>query len=220
MQYYLGEPSAAYGEARLYEPVRYKRDSGGPGGFYAKWANGMPERIEADGEDMLAGQIHFAGGAIGQLLLNFAGHGNQTQMRHVYGSAGSLATPGDRNGRPLTLYRDGREIAGEEILSYAPSYRLSPLAAELFGGERIWRYDYPFPDTDARILALEYQEFGECMRTGAPPEVTGEVGRRAVALIYALFESAVLGRPATIDEVEQVRVDAYQREIDAHYRLL
>ncbi len=220
MQYYLGSPGAAYGEARLYERVRYKRDGGGPGGFYAKWAGTMPEQIEADGEDMLAGQILFEGGAIGQLLLNFAGHGDATAMRHVYGSAGSLSTPGDRNGRPLTLYRDGREIAGEEILSYAPSYRLSPLAAELFGGERIWRYDYPFAETDARILALEYHEFGECMRTGAQPEVTGEVGRRALALIYALFESAALGRHVTIGEVERVAVDAYQREIDAHHGLL
>ena len=149
--------------------------------------------IEATGEDTLFGLIHFENGAVGQWILYLAGHGQAGERRHVYGSTGSLASPGDRNGRPLTLYRDdGKEITGEAILAYAPSYRLSPLAAELFGGERIWTYSFPFVTTDAKILALEYHEFGECILSGTSPEVTGEVGRRAAALVYAIFESGRL----------------------------
>src|SRR2546430_2760099 len=84
------------------------------------------------------------GGAIGQAIFHFAGHGRPAQDRQVYGSKGSLVCPGDRNGRPITLcFEGGTEVSGEEILGYAPSYRLSPVAAELFGGERIWTYDFP-----------------------------------------------------------------------------
>ena len=221
LRYYLGPATAAYGTARLYEPVRHRPSDGGPGGFYAKWAAQMPEVVTATGEDALFGQIQFAGGAVGQLILHYAGHGRPLGDRQVFGSAGSLASPGDRNGRPLTLYRDdGRTIADEEILAYAPSYRLAPLAAELFGGERPWHYDFPFAVTDARIMALEYGEFAECIQRGTPPEVTGEVGRHAAALIYAVLESGLLGRPVSLDEVEALRVDAYQREIDQHLGLL
>jgi hypothetical protein len=46
------------------------------------------------------------------------------------------------------------------------------------------------------------------------------VGRRAAALIYAMVESGRQGRPVTLDEVESLAVDGYQREIDQHLGLL
>jgi hypothetical protein len=49
--------------------------------------------------------------------------------------------------------------------------------------------------------------------------VDAAMGRQAVALVHALFESQVAGRPVTIDEIEASVVDAYQREIDEHYGL-
>lgn len=221
MQYYLGPAVSVYGEGRLFEKQRYRGEGAGPGGFYAKWAQSVPEVFEATGEDATFGYFRFANGAVGQWILHHAGHGQPLHARHVYGSRGSLTCPGDRNGRPLKLYYDGgKEIVGDEILAYAPSYRLSPLAAQLFGGERVWTYDFPFPVTDSKILALEYHEFGECIRTGQPPEVSGEVARHDVAMVTGMLESGCLGRPVTIAEVERVEVDAYQREIDAHYGLI
>ena len=100
-----------------------------------------------------------------------------------------------------------------------PEHRLSPLTAQLFGGDRLWRYDLPFDEADWRLIALEHHEFATCIATGTAPEVSGEDGRRALAMVYALFESGLLGRTVTIEEVEQVKVDGYQREIDAHFGL-
>ncbi|HEX7076478.1 MAG TPA: hypothetical protein VF226_20765, partial [Hyphomicrobiaceae bacterium] len=140
--------------------------------------------------------------------------------RILYGSGGSLESQGERNGKPLTLWRMGSEaISDGRILDFAPDYRLSPLASQLFGGERVWRYDMPFDEADWRLIALEHHEFASCIATRAAPEVTGEIGRRALAIVYALFESGKLGRPVGITEVEQGKVDAYQREIDAHLQL-
>src|SRR6202165_1881730 len=221
LQYYFGDAYSAFGQVRLYEKTRVRRNTDGPGGFYAKWAANMPESIEATGEDAIFGQITFENGALGQWINHHAGHGEPVHQRRVFGTRGSITSPGDRNGRPVRLHLDdGPEIADERILDYAPSYRLEPAAAALFGGERIWRYNFDFPSTDRQLLALEYHELARCIRSGAQPEVSGPVARRDVALVYALFESDRAGRPVTIEEVETGAVDAYQREIDEHLGLL
>ena len=93
-------------------------------------------------------------------------------------------------------------------------------AAALFGSDRPAGYDFDFVTTDRKLLALEYAELAHCVRTGARPEVDGATGRAAVALINALFESQLLGRPVTMAEVESGAVDGYQREIDLHYGLI
>ena len=198
-----------------------RRDSAGPGGFYEKWAASLPATVEATGEDAIFGLITFANGALGQWVDHYAGHGEPFQHRMVFGTRGSLAAPGDRNGRPVRLVRDdGTEVADERVLEYAPSYRLDPVAASLFGGERPWTYGFDFPATDRKLIALEQHELAACVRGGARPEVDGTMGRRDVALVYALFESQAAGRPVTIAEVEAGAVDAYQREIDEHLGLV
>ena len=58
---------------------------------------------------------------------------------------------------------------------------------------------------------------GDITVAGVTPRKSG---RRAVALVHALFESQVAGRPVTLAEVETGAVDAYQREIDEHYGLV
>jgi predicted dehydrogenase len=221
LQYYFGDAQSAFGQVRLYEKRRVRRDTGGPGGFYAKWAANMPESIEATGEDAMFGQITFANGALGQWINNHAGHGETVRQRKVFGTRGSITSPGDRNGRPVQLHIDDvGAITDQRVLEYAPSYRLEPAAATLFGGERVWHYNFDFPAIDRKLLALEYYELARCVRSGQQPEVTGAVALRDVALVYALFESDRAGRPVTIEEVEASSVDAYQREIDEHLGLL
>jgi predicted dehydrogenase len=221
LQYYFGDPASAYGQVRLYEKTRVRRDAAGPGGFYEKWAANLPPTVEATGEDAMFGLIHFASGTLGQWTDHYAGHGESFNHRMAFGTRGSLAAPGDRNGRPIRLVRDDEApIADERILDFAPSYRLDPAAAALFGGERPWTYSFDFPTTDRKIIALEYHELASGIRSGTQPEVSGAVGRRAVALVYALFESQQVGRPVTIAEVEAGEVDAYQREIDEHLSLV
>src|SRR5215212_9747420 len=221
LQYYFGDAASAFGQTRLYEPTRVRRETAGPGGFYEKWAENLPERVEATGEDALFGLITFAGGALGQWVDHYAGHGEPFTHRMIFGTRGSIAAPGDRNGRPVRLVLDdGADVADERVLDYAPSYLLEPVAATLFGAERPWTYDFDFATTDRKLIALEYAELARCVRSGTCPEVDGEVGRRDVALVYALFESNIAGRPVTIAEVEAGSIDAYQREIDRHLGLV
>jgi predicted dehydrogenase len=221
LRYYLGEVKSVYGESRLHEKTRKNTGSAGPGGFYARWVPEFPDTIEPTGEDALYAMISFASGAVGHWTYDAAGHGQALRGRTVHGSKGSLECPGDRNGRPVKLHLDdGTVIADERILEYAPSYRLSPLAAELFGGERVWTYSLDLNEVDPRIVATEYHELGECIRTGSAPEVTAEEGRADVALVYAPFEAGRLGRAVTLAELIDGSADPYLREIDRMLGLL
>jgi predicted dehydrogenase len=209
LQYYLGPFESAFGQVRLFEPTRVRRGTDGPGGFYAKWAATMPESITATGEDAMFGQLTFANGTLAHWINHHAGHGQAMHQRKVFGTRGSITAPGDRNGRPVELHIDGvGVITDERVLEYAPSYRLEPAAAALFGGERVWQYGFDFAVTDRKLLALEYHELARCIRSGQQPEVTGEVALRDVALVYAMFESDRAGRAVTLDEVDSGAVDA------------
>lgn len=215
LRFYMGDFRTVYGETRLHEPVRHKTDSTGPGGFYGAYLASIPDTIEPTGDDALYAYITFESGAVGQWIDDHAGHGMRKNERLVYGSRGSLQVFGSRNGNPVELtLSDGTIIKDEKILEYAPSYKLNSIAAELFGGERVWTYSFPFVDTDSKILATEYHELGECIRTGAQPEMTGEEGRADVALTYAPFEAGRLGRPVTMDDMISGRAYVYQGEID------
>src|SRR5215212_5584703 len=165
LQYYFGDATSAYGQTRLYEQTRVTRETAGPGGFYEKWAATLPQTVDATGEDALFGLITFANGAIGQWVDHYAGHGQPFTHRMVFGTCGSIAVPGDRNGRPVRLVLDdGADVADERVLEYAPSYLLEPVAATLFGAERPWTYDFDFATTDGKLIALEYAELARCVR--------------------------------------------------------
>jgi predicted dehydrogenase len=221
LRFYLGEFERVFGESRLHETSRRKGTSAGPGGFYGGYLATMPDTITPDGDDAIYAHITFLNGAIGHWIDDHAGHGLRRDERVIYGSRGSMEVNGNRNGRPIRLHLDDDSLVDDQrILEHAPSYRLSPLAAELFGGERVWRYDFSFNETDARLIALEYRELGECIRSGSSPEVTGAEGLADVALTYAPFESGRLGRAVTFEEMVNAEADTYQREIDQQLGLL
>ncbi len=221
LRYLFGEVRLVWGETRLHEKVRRNTGSAGPGGMYARWLPTFPDTIEPTGDDALYAHITFQSGAVGQWIHDTAGHGRAHSVRVAYGSKGSLDLSSPRSGKPVALHLDDGTVVNDgRILEYAPSYRLSPLAAELFGGERVWTYSFDFNDVDAKILATEYHELGECIRTNARPEVTGEEGRLDLALNYAPFEAGRLGRPLTLDDLISGRADPYQREVDEKLGLL
>lgn len=220
MQYFLGEAEAAAGTIRLLEPVRHRGD-GGPGGFYSRWVSQFPESLRATAEDALWATVRFRSGPVAQWTYDAAGRGLALRQRLIYGSRGSIVGPGDFTGRPVRLYKNGStEIVGEAVLEHAPSYRLCGPAAQLFGSERPASYSLRLPEVDRKVIALEYEELGRCVLRGCRPEVGGEEARRDVALVYAVCESSVGSRFVALDDVEELRIDAYQREIDADLGLI
>jgi predicted dehydrogenase len=217
MLYYLGDVAQVYASVKLWERTRYKTEGGGVSGFYAHWHKEMPESVEATADDSLMAVLHFKGGAMGQWTQSYAAHGQGFGHRVLYGSRGSLRPGGTRNGRSPVLVRSGgNEITGDDLLDLVPDFHLDEITARLFGSERLGAYEMPFPAADRKLLAIEYHELGRCALTGAQPEVDGLVGRRALALCYAAFESSVLNRPVTLDEIEAEQVSTYEADVNAH----
>lgn len=218
MEYLLGEVSGVYAQTRLHERIRKDPRAGGsargPMRIYQRWQRQMPAEFEATAEDAAYATILFRNGVVGQYIEDHAGHGQGLWRRTIFGSKGSLELPPDRSGRPIVLKLDGEEPVGDEnILDFVPDFRLDSATAKLFGGERLWRYNFP-AEGDSKNIAMEYADFAAAILGRNAPEVDAYQGARAVALCYAILESASLGRFVTIDEVMCEEVDAYQREIN------
>lgn len=112
---------------------------------------------------------------------------------------------------------DGGELIGDAVLELVPGFCLDAITARLFGTDRLGSYDLSFPEADRKLLAVEYQEFGECILTGKKPEVDALVGRKALALVNAALESGVLNRPVTLAEIESEQTAVYEADINAYW---
>ncbi len=221
MLYYMGNPRQIYARIALWERTRVKpKDSGGVSSFYERWYAEMPDSIEATAEDTVVSVIDFDSGAMGQWTQSYAAHGRGFGHRAIYGSRGSLIPGGTRNGvSPALKLDEGDELSGDGLLELVPNFHLDTITAALFGGDRMASYSVPFPAADRKLLAIEYHELGAAIQTGTTPEVDGLVGRRAVAMCYAAFESSALNRPVTPEEVEAETTATYETEINTDLRI-
>jgi predicted dehydrogenase len=203
VEYLMGEVESVQAHKRLYESIR--KNSAGK----------TPSEVQADAEDAVYAMLLFKNGAVGQFIEDHAGRGQGIWQRAVFGSKGSLNLPGDRSGKPVTLAIDGKGVANnEQILDMIPEYHLDDITAKLFGGERICSYELPFADIDSRLLAVEYFDFAESILNRRESSVDINQAMRSVGLIYAMIESAHLGRTVTMDDIMSEKVNAYQNEIN------
>lgn len=221
LEFYLGPVQSVYAQSRLHEPIRYNpaagpegQSSSNPAGVYGKWQKQMPAEFEATAEDASYATVLFESGAVAQYIEDHAGHGQGVWTRQIHGSEGSLELPNDRSGQLITLHKDGESICDASLLDLVPDFHLEPITAALFGGGRLWGYQFPFPETDRKLLAAEYGELGLAIEDGGSIEVDATQGARSVALSYAMLESSVAGRALTMEEVLAEEVNAYQSEID------
>ena len=185
MEYFLGEADTVYAQTRLHEPVRRNPvagrtgvSSGSPGGVYERWQKDMPAEFEATADDAAYATILFKSGAVAQYIEDHAAHGENLRRRSIHGSLGSLELPGDRSGNRLTLHLDGADpVDGEALLDLVPDHRLDEATAALFGGDRLFEYPFPFPETDRKLIAVEYHELGTCIQQGAAARSRRPPGR-------------------------------------------
>ena len=227
MEYFLGEADTAYAQTRLHEPTRRNPvagrtgvSSGSPGGVYERWQKDMPAEFSATADDAAYATILFKSGAVAQYIEDYAAHGQGQRRRSIHGSLGSLELPGDRSGNRLALHLDGGDpMDGEALLDLVPDHRLDEATSALFGGDRLFEYHFPFPETDRKLIAVEYHELGTCIQQGRQPEVDARQGARSVALSYSLMESQAAGRALSVDAVRDDRINAYQAGINEHLGL-
>jgi len=175
--------------------------------------DGTAAEVRVDSEDCFSALLEFGNGVQGHWTLHFASQGEALFKRLVLGSEGTLDMPGDRSGRPVEVRCGAEVLKDDALLAAVPQYRLNRIETRLFG-ERPASYSFG-QDTDRKLIAAELADFVEAIRTGRAPEADGATGLRSVALIYAIMESALAGRPVAVRDVLEGRVHAYQDKVEA-----
>ena len=219
IRYYLGEYERIFGRGLIVEPVRRRPVAENhPLISYREQTRTYPETVEATGEDSILAQYAMQSGATVQFSHLGGGRGSGRFERSVHGRWGALDVPRDRTGEAVRLRLEERTLEGKEILSLLPDFSLNAITARLFGADGV---TYERPDVshaemalDARLLAIEYHDFGEAVLQGRAPEVDGRDGMIAVAAILGAYESAAVGRAVGLEELLSGAVRTYQEEID------
>ena len=63
-------------------------------------------------------------------------------------------------------------------------------------------------------LAIEWKQHFDAASGIRPVEVTAEVGLNAMAIPMAIYESATTGAPVLVEDVLNLKVEAYQEQIN------
>ena len=225
--YFMGEIETVYAETALWETVRLVD---GPelrslADMYRHRVQEDIERagsVEVDSEDMAVVVTRFMSGAIGQMTQTIAAPGEGIATDVLYCAEGSIRLPGARSGRPVIVTRadgDG-PLPPEAALEMVPGFRLDDQTAPLFDGRRrLASYDLDSRQTDAKNIAIELEDFARSILDRRTPEVTGQIGLDAVALVYAILESGLARRPVSFAEIVEDRLNDYQTAANDHIGL-
>lgn len=221
IEYLLGEVETVYAQTRLHEPIRHNPAAGtgesgsNPAGVYTEWQRKMPAEFEATAEDATYATLTFKNGVVGQYIEDHGAWGQGSWLRKIHGANGSMTLPGDRSGGIISLQINGQgTISDEKLLELVPEFHLDAVTTDLFEGNRLWKYDSQFVDTDAKIIAIEYGDFAEAIAGNQPIEVDAYQGTRSVAISYAMLESGATGQIVHINKMLDESINTYQQEID------
>lgn len=217
IQYLFGPFESAFGAALIAEPVRHRRTvpEMDLSSYRARHA-AMPEQVVATGEDSVLATYRMTSGLIAQCV-NVASGPVKSGSRTVYGRDGVMEIPRDRTGLPVAVTFRDRTVVGAELAAMIDGFELDEVTARIFGGTT---YDWPFAKVDAAHIAVELADFGAAIAENRSAEVDGDLGTQAVAAVLALFESDLLRRSVSLQEVLSGAVHTYQDEIDVALGLL
>jgi predicted dehydrogenase len=157
-----------------------------------QWFAGMPAEVFAwttrrvhtgiEGEDTACASLRFPGGALGTVAATTAAWPGWSRRIELCGESGSIALEDDR----IVRWDFVRAEPGDDaIRNVKPADALgsgagSPGAISIAGHVR------------------QYQDFAGALREKRPFAIDGREGRKAVAFVTALYESAKLGRPVKL----------------------
>lgn len=215
--HHFGDVEEVFAYAGIFEPTRARSEK--LWGLYKHMETSLPDEVTKTSEDLVLGVCRFARGALGQWSLSDTGTRSSWRERRVFGSRGSLHVPSERTGLPISVsLRSGGTVTGREVLELVPGYEQDELTTRLFGS-RCAGYSLPGRTVNAKLLAIEFEDFARAVLEDRRPEVDGEQGLAAVALAYSFCESAHLRGPVSVREVAAGRIGAYQEEINASLAL-
>ena len=167
--------------------------------------------VPADVEDTWHAVLAFKSGVQVTWTYSRSLYGENLRFAKYYGSGGTMTDLGfpfhPFQGGGEAILPDGTQVSSEQVqLEYLMSLD-DEKKASLF----------PYGATDG--FAIEVWDFVNAIAMRREPEMDGYDGLRAKTLSEACYESAAAGAPVKFDDVLDGRVDAYQAEIDAFWKV-
>jgi UDP-N-acetyl-2-amino-2-deoxyglucuronate dehydrogenase len=130
-------------------------------------------------EDTVVATLEFANGAVGTLLATTAAYPGYPRRLEITGTEGTVLVEQDRVARWDLK-------SGVETPDTAGAGNASGTTAVV---------------ADASPHRRVMEDFVEALRVGRPPACSGREGRRSVAVVSAIYESARRGTPVDVDAV-------------------
>jgi predicted dehydrogenase len=188
LRYTVGEIEEIQGSAKTVEPVRVTRSQNGE----------IVEQTDCETDDTLSCTIRYGNGALGNIMLSWAGHGGETSLPIVYyGSRGCI------KGESIIL--DGKK---PENLRDFFEQRSQANIKEQF-----------MPGGIENFFALEILDFLNAVRGGRDPETSGEEGLRDLACCFAALESSKVNQAVKVQDILDGNIADFEKEINMHYQL-
>jgi len=156
------------------------------------------EGVKVTVDDMTMAIIQYENRVYAQWLWTRAAPGKDISMRVVYGSKGSLTSEDLQIQKDDSIERHNiRSIVDKMMKSIEPEER-----------ER-W-----FPKGARDTFATELYDFYDSVMDKRKPEVDGMEAYKDMAIPLGFYESAALGKPVKIGDIEELKTEEYQKEIN------
>lgn len=158
----------------------------------------VKDGVKVTVDDMTMAVIKYEGDVYAQWLWTRAAPGKVINLRVIYGSKGSIDNDG------LFVQKESSvEIHGINMLVNKMFENLGP-------EEKARKFPMDIRDT----VATELYDFYDSVVNRHKPEVDGLEAYKDMAIPLGFYESAILKKPVSIRDVEELKIEEYQRDIN------
>jgi len=155
----------------------------------------LEDPVEADVEDCVMALLAFENGVLGQWALTSAAPGETFNRHGIYGESGSI------------MFDHGLKSRSEEV-------PIEDLQQEYMAGLSPDEKERWFPGGVTDTVATELEEFFRAIRGGPPVEINGLEAYKDQAVCEAVYESQAAGAAVRVADVELLKVEEYQRDLN------
>ncbi|MBO3831794.1 MAG: Gfo/Idh/MocA family oxidoreductase [Candidatus Brockarchaeota archaeon] len=156
------------------------------------------EGVKVTVDDVTMAIVIYEGDVYAQWLWTRAAPGKAINLRLIYGSKGAVGN-------------DGLFIQRENLIE---TQSMNTLVSRMFESLRPEEKAKWFPKGITDTVATELYDFYDSVVNHRPPEVDGLEAYRDMAIPLGFYESAFLKKPVSIRDVEELRIEEYQKEIN------
>ncbi len=149
--------------------------------------------VEATVEDSTSAILEFENGVIGTWVVSRATPGKIDRSNAIYGSEGAMVW-----GEGIYNVRQELAVPLDELVKQFREQLMSD------------QNEFYFPLGLTNALAIEWKQHFDAVKGVRPVEVTPMIGYKAMAIPMAIYESATIGAPVLVQDVLDLKVEAYQ----------